>query len=390
MDVVYATEVALSGMFSFRNSLHAPGSQYAPPMTGARGPDRGPWGEDAGPEQPILWLGATGFPPRQRALLDASLARTPLLPQWRIGPFGDADAWLVNGANVRVLPDGNLRVAAGVPTEHALHLDLAEVDRPVAFATPLPDADFEPRCTFDVDSRQSIHAALLQFDHWLRLVRAQFVLGARILRQISHLRQGIFHVNHEGRLLAVFDFHEGKAGLLPEAHPVDLWEARWDRRPVGASDLPPGFLQCTPAQFAWAYVRRTDRDLLPPRYASEPIFFRHAPKVPLRWLSDSQLTLLRELSAEPCTLDILRQRTSLPVNQLRRDLACLYYAGSITTTLAKARPAIGGADNSPHSSNPCLDSLLDQDNAARAHVTADLTAPAPLRQPYPTEPASDR
>lgn len=376
-------------MFSFKSSLQAPGSPHAPPASAARA-DCGPWDDDAGPEQPILWLGASGFPPRQRALLEGSLARTPVLPQWRLGPFGDADAWLVNGANVRVLPDGNLRVAAGVPTEHALHLDLAEVDRPVAFATPLPCADFEPRCTFDVDSRQSIHAVLLQFDHWLRLSRAQFALGARILRQIAHLRQGIFHVNHEGRLLAVFDFQEGKAGLLPEVHPVDLWEARWDRRPAGASDLPPGFLQFTPAQFAWAYVRRTDRDLLPPRYASEPIFFRRPPKVPLRWLSDSQLTLLRELSAEPCTLDILRQRTSLAVNQLRRDLACLYYAGSITTTRAKARVAAAPTDSSPHSSNPCLDSLLDRENAAHGHYSADPTVPAPLRQQHSTEPGSDR
>lgn len=365
-------------MFSFRNSLQATGSPSASAEKRSRSVDRAI-------EQPILWLGVSGFAPQQRSVLDASLARAPHLPRWRVGPFADADAWLVNGAKVRMLPQGDLTIAAGLPTEHALHLNLADVDRPVAFAAPQPSAGFEARCTFDADSRQSVHAVLAQLDHWLRLVRSQFVLGARILGQVSQWRNTIFHVNHDGRLLAVLDFREGKAALLPQVHPVDLWEAQWDRRPVGASNPPPGFLQFTPAQFAWAYARRTERDLLPPRYASELIYFRRVPKVPLRWLTDPQLMLLRELSAEPCTLEVLRQRTSFTVAQMRRDLACLYYAGSITTTRAKARPGLGRSDSQPHSSGPGLDSLPDKESGPR--YAADLTAPAPLQHLHAPEPA---
>lgn len=343
---------------------------------------------DATVEQPILWLGISGFSPQQRAVLDASLVRSPGLPQWRTSAFGEADAWLINGAKVTVQPDGNLKVGAGLPTEHALKLNLADVDRPVAFATPLPGSAFEPRCTFSHDSTASVHGVLLQFENWLRVLRSQFVLGARILQYSTQLRHGIFHVSHRGLLVAVLDFKTGKAGLSPRAHPADLWDAEWEKRPEGASEPPPAFLRFTPAQFAWGYVRRTDRDLLPPRYATELIYFRHVPNVPLRWLSDSQLMLLRELSAEPATMETLRQRTSFPLSQMRRELTCLYYAGAITTTRAKAPAPLGRPDGQPQSSAPELNSLLSGEPSAC--YAADFTAPALLEHkqvPSSSDPA---
>jgi hypothetical protein len=164
-------------------------------------------------------MGMTGFDPQQRAVLEASLVRPAGLPRWRISAFGDADAWWVNGAKVRVLPDGNLKVGAGLPTERALNLNLTDVDRPVAFAAPIASADFEPRYSFDPVSEPSIHAVLLQFESWLWLARAQFVLGAQIIRRGPELRHGIYHVSHSGRLLAVLDFQRAKAAISPRVHP---------------------------------------------------------------------------------------------------------------------------------------------------------------------------
>jgi hypothetical protein len=120
-------------------------------------------------EQPILWLGMAGFLPQQRRVLETSLARPEATAQWRTSAFGDADAWWVNGAKVSLLPGGNLQVAAGLPAEHPLNLNLSEVDRPVAFALPLAGDDFEPRCTFDPVSEPSVQAVLLQFESWLWL-----------------------------------------------------------------------------------------------------------------------------------------------------------------------------------------------------------------------------
>ena len=330
-----------------------------------------------GVEQPVLWLGMSGFSPPQRLELEAALARAEGTPRWRACAFGDADAWWVNGAKVRLMPDGNLKVAAGLPTEHALSLDLTEVDRPVAFALPLAGDDFEPRCTFDPASLSSIHGVLGQFEQWLWLARAQFVLGAQIVQRGAELRRGIFHLSHGGKLLAVLDFQHGKGAIAPRAQAADLWRAQWLRRPVGAHDLPATFVQATPAQLTWVYVRRTDRDLLPPRYRNETIYYRHVPGVPLRWLRDSQLMLLRELSAECGTVEGLRQRTGLPMAHIEHDLTCLYYANAITTTRTKAAPPVAGRrQDSQPSSGPGLDSLLRND--AHPHYERDLTVPALL------------
>jgi hypothetical protein len=327
-------------------------------------------GGSAPPEQPILWLGMTGFDPGQRALLEASLQRPGNLPRWRTGEFRDADGLWVNGPKVRTMPDGNLKVAAGLPSEHAVNLDLSEVDRPVAFALPVASGEFEPRCTFDPGSPSSLQSVLMQFDNWLRQVRAQFVLGAQLLHRGEQLRGSIYHVTHRGSLLAVMDFHAGRAALSPTAHPADLWEAQWHKRPLGARDVPPTFVALTVGQLAWTYVLRTDRAMLPPRYRKQTIYYRHPPEVPVAWLQDSQLVLLRDLSLEAATFEALQKRTGLSERVLERDLGCLYYAGAVTTTGSKSAARLDGRDVPPGSPAGAPDSLPSNDLFARQERTA--------------------
>lgn len=337
-------------------------------------------------EQPALWIGLAGFAPRERSVLEASLGRFDGLPRWQPGAFGDADAWWLNGAKARVMPDGKLKVAPGLPTERILNLNLDEVDRPVAFALPLAGDDLEPRCTFDPTSEPSILAVLSQFDRWLWLIRAQFALGAQLIGRSAQLRRGVYHVSHKGRLLAVLDFHQGKAALAPQAPPVELWEAEWSKRPIGAHDLPETFVPVTPTQLAWTYVRRTGRDMLPARYRTQTIYYRHVPGVPLRWLTDSQLMVLRELSAEHGTFEALRQRTGLPQATIEHDLSCLYYAYAITTTPGKAAPAaVPATDSQPHSVGPGFESIL-RGGAPSQPSDNDLTAPALLERKRRFEP----
>jgi hypothetical protein len=328
-------------------------------------------------EQPILWLGLSGFGPQQRAALEALLVRPAGLPRWRVSAFGEADAWWVNGSKIRLTPDGNLKVAAGLPTEHTLQLNLGDVDRPVAFSEPLASRAFEPQCTFDLNAPASISAALLQFDNWLRHVRSEFVLGGQIIERADDRKHAIFHVSLGGNLLAVLDFQDGKAAISPRAHPVDLAEAQWDRRPIGARDMPETFVRSTPAQLAWTHVRRTDRDLLPARYREHTIYFCRAPGVPMRWLRDSQLMLLRELSFEPGTFQELRQRTGLAVSPIEHDLACLYYSGAITTTRKKAAKLAADRYDSRHNSADSEDESTSGSSMDSLQAD-DMTAPARL------------
>ncbi len=302
-----------------------------------RGPQR---------EQPVMWLGMVGFAPAQRKAIEAAIGRAAGAARWRVGPFGDADGWWINGAKCSIGEGSRLKVLPGLPTEHTLRLELPEVDRPLAFAEPVAPANLEVLCVFDPASESGIHATLVRFEKWLQAIRVRFALGAMLLARDSDDRRGTFHLSHRGTLLAVVDFQQGMASIAPKAQPPDLWEANWEKRPSAAGLPPHGFRSSTITELAWTYVRRSDRDMLPPRYRSEKIFYRHVPRVPMRELRDSQLMLLRELSAEPGTLQSLFERTAVPVPQLAHDLACLYYAGSVTTSPETIEQGSGPDGNS--------------------------------------------
>lgn len=187
-------------------------------------------------------------------------------------------------------------------------------------------------------------------------------------------------MSHAGRLLAVLDFQQGREALAPRAQPVDLRAAEWLKRPIGAHDLPESFVPMTPVQLSWTYVRRTDRDMLPVRYRTQTIHYRHVPGVPLRRLTDSQLLMPRELSAGPGSMAALQQRTGLPQSTVERDLSCLYYAYAITTTAARASPSMA--------SEPEFDSIF-RAGVPSHPMDADRTAPALFehrRTPRPQDP----
>ncbi len=337
-------------------------------------------------EQPVLWLGLTGFTPELHEHLNSVLGRLPKgWPVWHVGPFVEADAWLVSGEKSRLLGTDSLKIQAGLPTERAVQLRLEEVDRPIAFSLPMGSGDLDPVYTFDPTSITSLHKVLQQFEGFLRPLRSQFVLGGQLIERENQLLPGIYHVSHNGKLLAVMDFHDWRIGISPSAEPVDFEQARWDKRPREARDIPAHFLNSSLTQLRWIYAQRTERDVLPPRYRSKPIYFRHAPNVPLRWLRDSQLLLLRELSIEPLDFDALRRRTGLKPTQLARDLASLYFASSVTTTREKAGTAgLGGPDEhvsvNPPNSEEALFTDPESALARRPHsaLTRDLTAPVLL------------
>lgn len=330
-----------------------------------------------------------GFPAAQQERLGAVLAAQPDgWPIWRKSRFADADAWWIDGAHMRVLRDGTVKIAGAPGTDRGVQLNLEEVDRPVAFATPLSQPEFEPMYTFDLGSDASVRAVLQQFEGWLRPLRAQFALGAQIIERESSLKTGVYHVSHKSTLLAVIDLHEWRAGMLPTARPVDFDDAVWEKRPDMASAAPERFVRCSLTQLMWTYAQRTRRDVLPARYRSGMIYFRRSPRVPLRLLQDSHLLVLRELSAAAGTFDTLLQRTGLSAAKLGRHLASLYFAGSITSSSGRAardgvvlreeaelgaQPVRGEMPQSPIGPDSRFTHRYDTDRPS------DLTAPAPLQ-----------
>lgn len=322
-------------------------------------------------ETPVFWVGAAGFSPEQRAFIDACLRRSAGPATWRMCTFGHADTWLVNGERCELLRNGNLRVSSGSSCEASLNLDIGATDRPVAFAEPIADASLEPHLTFDVSSVASVQSILAEFDSSLQFAQSQFALGAKVVERGAALRHGIFHVRYRDELLAILDFWNGEAALAKQMDAAQLNHAQWVKRPRAAWALPSGFVRSTPAQLAWNYAHRSDRHLLPPRYRNRTIYYRHAPRVPLSWLRDAHLEILKELSCRSASIAELAERTETSLSQLERDVACLFYARAITTSKSKAGPVAKALAFAARS-------MLDEREVSFAREARDRTVPGQL------------
>ncbi len=294
----------------------------------------------AGLPQPILWLGLIGFSQEQQTLVQRLLLEMPSgWPCWRLAPYAVADAWWVDGAGLRLVGEGQIEVPAADTSGQPVSLDLGQIDRPIAFAHPLKAPGFEPRYIFDAADEASVRHVLQQFEAWLRPLRAQFALASEVVRREQSLRSGVHHLQLNGHLLAMVDLNRWSVGLSPKARPVDLLEATWQHRPALAHDMPSHFLRIRLSHLLWAYAMRSVGDVLPPRLRSEPIYFRCAPMVAPSWLTEAHHQILKQLSTRALTFNALQKLNRVRAPALARDLACLYYAGAITSVRANAAPS---------------------------------------------------
>lgn len=327
-------------------------------------------------ELPTFRLGIAGFDAGEQQSIETVLrAGAGEASMWELGATDDADAWWLNGARTHSLGGGRIRVAPGIATLQTLQFDLADIDRPVAFAQPIPP-NMEVRCRFDVASRDSTKAVLQQFDAWLAPLVAQFCLASHILEHQSALGAGCFDLHVGSELLAVVDMH-GDAAVRSNAGPADFDAAVWDR--ASGRPMPDNFVRTSLSQLMWQYALRTQRDVLPRHYRTGLLYFRRAPRLHQGLLKEAHLLLMRELMLAPGTLADLQQRCGMGEEVVARELAALYLVGSITSN-----PKRAGRPPQEASTGGNLPSGIDSEspNTARPPRTPaprDLTAPAPLR-----------
>jgi hypothetical protein len=102
------------------------------------------------------------------------------------------------------------------------------------------------------------------------------------------------------------------------------------------------------------------------------------------WLRDSTLRLMSALFTEPGAFAGLRQRTDIPDKTLAAELACLYYAGAVTTTAFKAAGSLVARPAEPSGRAPIdeVDSTLGR--STLPPLDAERTAPAMLLEPRRT------
>src|SRR5205085_11716840 len=132
---------------------------------------------------------------------------------------------------------------------------------------------------------------------------------------------GSWEVLRGSDLLAVVDLRLG-AAVSPALVAADLENASWCIRDHGAVLMPPSFPRVSVSQLMWQYAQRTQRDLLPPHYRLQPLYYRRPPRLPQRQVRDADLLLLRELAAhDGLTFQELQQATGLGEAALARNLS---------------------------------------------------------------------
>lgn len=195
-------------------------------------------------EQPVLGLGLLGFSDAAGLRLQAWAAQTPAgWPEWRTCDPHLADAWMIAGDAVNVLGRDELVIRHPHGSGERLTLNRAEVDRPLAFAIPLPEG-FASAEFFEADSEGSVRQRLQRFEAWLRPLRTQFALGARIYDHMDQMRSGgVVHLSAGDRLLAVIDIQRWQASLLIPARPIDLAMAEWTFGAKLSLEVPPSFIR---------------------------------------------------------------------------------------------------------------------------------------------------
>ena len=337
-------------------------------------------------EVPVLRLGLAGFTEAQsKSAAEAAAAAAGPRARWELGGFAEADAWWLEGSRTLLLPNEHLRVQPAVPSGRSVQLALADVDRPVAFTTPITAPGFKPAVTFALQDRAAGVAVLHKFTEWLQTMLSQFALASSIADHQPSLVSGSWEVLRGSQLLAVVDLKLG-AGIMPGVTSADFEGASWCVRDHGAVVIPPNYPRGTVSQLMWQYAQRSERDLLPPHYRTQPLYFRRPPRLQQRQMKDAHLLLMRELVAHPGTsFHGLQQATGLGEQALGRVLSALYVVGSITsnpkramggaTLVAASRDSLIGQQQSVYVS--VLDSTPRPPDLPR-RPPLDMTAPAPL------------
>ena len=334
-------------------------------------------------EVPLLRLGLAGYSEaQQKSAADSAAAAASPRARWLLGEFGDADAWWLEGSRTVIMANQHLRVQPAVPSGRSVQLALADVDRPVAFSLPITAPGFKPAVTFTLADKAQGVAVLNQFAEWLQAMLSQFALASSIAEHQPSLSKGSWEVLRDRDLLAVVDLKLG-AGVMPGVTAADFAQATWCIRDLGAVKIPANYARASVSQLMWQYAQRTERDLLPPHYRNQPLYFRRPPRLPQRQLKDAHLLLMRELVANPgMNFNGLQQATGLAAAPLGRFLSALYVVGSITSNPKRAlqggaRPVAEGTGSELGVSYSVMDSTPRPADLP-ARMLSDMTAPLPL------------
>jgi hypothetical protein len=336
-------------------------------------------------EVPLLRLGLAGYTEaQQKQAAEAAAAAASPRARWELGAFADADAWWLEGSRTVLMANQHLRVQPAVPSGRSVQLALADVDRPVGFSLPITAAGFKPAVTFPLGDREAGVRVLHQFADWMTTMLSQFALASSIADNQPSLGSGSWEVLRGSELLAVVDLKLG-SGVKPGVTSQDFAEAGWCIRDRGLVAIPAHYPRASVSLLMWQYAQRTERDLLPPHYREQPLYFRRPPRLPQRQIKDAHLLIVRELAANPgMNFNGLQQATGFGAEPLTRVLSALYVVGSITSNPKRAMPSgprLPGTRDSSAGEQSSYSVVMDSSPRPPdlpGRRISDATAPLPL------------
>ncbi len=254
----------------------------------------------------VYRLGMLGFDAVVNAHVKALLEQAPSAPRphWVVGDWVHADALIVADATQlmrareRALPSAVLCVSAGLE-----------------IATPLT------QCLDDLEAR-------------LKPLARRFSL-ARIIHQRcldeAGADAGLWHVfDVHAELIAVVDFDRMTAAIHPQALLCHFSTCSFQRRPMSAF-APLFYEEHSLVDLMWDFARRSREALLPAQLGTVPLTLRKQANPLAQAFWPNELTVLDALRAQPANIDQLQCMTLLPLHELGRVVAALYFAGAIQT-----------------------------------------------------------
>lgn len=291
-------------------------------------------------ELPVLRIGLLGF---SRA--DANLATAQILSaavsrcRWEVVPFEDADMWLMHSPSVSLGEGRGSERGLHIANPDAPHSPLTiyplQTTRPVAFTQPLP-SDIDAVLSIELGNGYQCARALTDFAAALPQLCTHFALGEQVATRQKNLHKGTYHLQFEGRLVAVIDLLGWQVGLAPGVKALEMSLASWRLRPNERAQMPHGFEVLSLERLMWVYASRGKSPRLPDSYESELIHLRRLSVLPQSWLHQDHMSIIGTLNQKPHDIGALALATRLQLERLEACLSALYYSGTITTDARQA------------------------------------------------------
>lgn len=284
-------------------------------------------------ETAVLRLGLAGFSADEQETI-RKVASGLRQADWQCGGPDGADAWLVNSERITSAQGTQVRLASTDAALRPAPILIDSASRPTAFAGAAA-AQLPAPLRFDLARPETLVLVLQQLDRELHAAKTRYWTAAHIIANHATIGKAMFELRAGQELLAVVDM-KGDVAISPVAPESSFEKAAWKHRARKTVSIPDHFQRCPLAQLMWQYTTRTRQELLPERYRDGSIYFRRPPRVEPELITDTHLSITRQLALGPTSLRELQ--SALGIGQLvaSRALADLYFVGSITSNPERA------------------------------------------------------